>query len=85
MIVYLIVGLVKRMLYKNIQYSPKPYEPFGGDINVKVNLSNYATKSILKNTTGVDILKVPKNVDLASLKSNVDKLDIDKLKMYQLI
>ena len=45
-----------------------------------MNLSNYATKSVLKNTTGVDILKVPKNVDLASLKSNVDKLDIDKLK-----
>ena len=27
-----------------IQYFPKPYEPFGGDINVKVDLSNYATK-----------------------------------------
>ena len=23
------------------QYFPKPYEPFGGDINVKVDLSNY--------------------------------------------
>ena len=30
------------------QYFPKPYEPFGGDINVKVDLSNYATKQILK-------------------------------------
>ena len=28
------------------QYFPKPYEPFGEDINVKVNLSNYATKLI---------------------------------------
>ena len=28
------------------QYFPKPYEPFGGDINVKVDLSNYATKAI---------------------------------------
>ena len=27
------------------QYVPKPYEPFGGDIDVKVDLSNYATKS----------------------------------------
>ena len=26
------------------QYFPKPYEPFGGDINVKVDLSNYAIK-----------------------------------------
>ena len=31
-----------------IQYFPKPYEPFGGDINVKVDLSNYATKNDLK-------------------------------------
>ena len=26
------------------QYFPKPYEPFGRDINIKVDLSNYATK-----------------------------------------
>ena len=32
------------------QYSPKPYEPFDGDINVKVNLSNYATNNDLKIT-----------------------------------
>ena len=30
------------------QYFPKPYEPFDGDINVKVDLSNYATKTDLK-------------------------------------
>ena len=30
------------------QYFPKPYKPFGGDINVKVNLPNYATKVDLK-------------------------------------
>ena len=36
------------------QYYPKPYEPFGGDINAKVDLSNYATKLILKNVTHVD-------------------------------
>ena len=39
------------------QYFPKPYEPFGGDINVKVNLSNYATKADLKNATGVETPK----------------------------
>ena len=27
------------------QYFPKPYEPFGGDINIKVGLSNHATKA----------------------------------------
>ena len=30
------------------QYFPKPYEPFGGDVNVKVDLSNYATKADIK-------------------------------------
>ena len=30
------------------QYFPKPYEPLGGDINVKINLSNYATKTDIK-------------------------------------
>ena len=30
------------------QYSPKPYKPFGGDINVKVDLSSYTTKADLK-------------------------------------
>ena len=30
------------------QYFPKPYEPFGGDINVTVDLSNYAAKADIK-------------------------------------
>ena len=30
------------------QYFPKPYKPFGGDINAKVDLSNYGTKAVLK-------------------------------------
>ena len=37
-----------------IQYFPKPYEPFGADINVKVDVSSYATKSDLKNISHVD-------------------------------
>ena len=37
------------------QYFPKPYEPFGGDINVKVDLSNYAIKADIKNVSNVDI------------------------------
>ena len=36
------------------QYFPKPYEPFGGDINVKVDLSSYATKTDIKNISHVD-------------------------------
>ena len=30
------------------QYLPKPYEPFDGDINVNVDLSNYAQNDISK-------------------------------------
>ena len=49
-------------------------------MKIELNVSNYATKSDLKNATGVDTSKFAKKVDLASLKSSIDKLDIDKLK-----
>ena len=61
------------------QYFPKSYEPFGGDINVKINLSNYATKTDLKNVAHVDVSSFALKSNLASLKTKVDKLDIDKL------
>ena len=60
------------------QYFRKPYKPFRGDINVKVDLSNYATKTDLKNVSHVDVSLALKS-NLASLKTEVDKLDIDKL------
>ena len=43
-------------------------------------MSNYATKTDLKNLTGVDTSSFAKQVDLVNLKSDVDKLDIDILK-----
>ena len=61
------------------QYFPKPYEPFGGDINVKVDLSNYATKADIKNISHVDTSSFALKTNLATLKTEVDKLDIDKL------
>ena len=61
------------------QYFPKPFRSFGGNINVKVDLSNYATKTDLKNVTHVDISSFALKTSLASLKTEVDKLDIDKL------
>ena len=54
----------------------KPYEPFGGDINVSVDLSNYATKIDLKNVTNVDTSSFALKTNLATLKTEVDKLDI---------
>ena len=61
------------------QYFPKPYEPFGGDITVKVDLSNYATKADIKNISHVDTSSFALKTNLANLKTEVDKLDIDKL------
>ena len=56
------------------QYFPKTYEPFGRDINVKVHLSNYATKTDLKNISHVDASSFALKSDLTSLKTDVDKL-----------
>ena len=61
------------------QHFPKPYEPFGGDINIKVDLSNYATKTDIKNIAHVDTSSFGLKTNLASLKTEVDKLDIEKL------
>ena len=57
------------------QYFPKPYEPFGRDINVTVDSSNYATKPYIKNITRVDTSNFALKTNL---KTEVDKLDIDK-------
>ena len=55
------------------QYFPKPNEPFGGYINVKVDLSSYATKTDLKDATGIDISKIAAKSGLSSLKAVIDK------------
>ena len=57
----------------------QPYDPFSGDINVKVDLSNYATKEDIKNISHVDTSGFALKTNLGNLKTEVDKLDIDKL------
>ena len=61
------------------QYFPKLFNSFGGNINVKVDLSNYATKTDLKNVTHIDTSSFTLKTNLASLKTEVDKLNIGKL------
>ena len=51
------------------QYFLKPYEPFGGDINIKVNLSNYSTKTDFKNVSHVNVSSFALKSNLASLKT----------------
>ena len=61
------------------QYFPKPSRCLGGNIKVKVDLSNYATKTKVKNVTHTDTSSFALKTNLASLKTEFDKLDIDKL------
>ena len=61
-------------------FFPKPYKRFGKNINVKVDLSNYVTKTDIKNISHIDTSTFALKTNLANLKTEVDKLDIDKLK-----
>ena len=72
--IHLIAGLINTILCKITQYFHKPYRNFGRDINVKVNLSNYATKTNLKNAR-VDTPNFALKSNLASLKVEIDKID----------
>ena len=54
------------------EYFPEP-KSSGGRVKVELNLSNYATKAVLKNATGIDTSKFAKKLDVANLKSDVDQ------------
>ena len=61
------------------KFYPKPYKAFRGGIKVKVDLSNYSTKTDFRNVTHVDTSSFALKTNLAKLKTEVDKLDIHKL------
>ena len=62
------------------QYFPKPINShFGDSIKVKIDLSNYPTKTDIKNISHVDTSSFALKTNLANLKTEVDKLDIEKL------
>ena len=54
------------------KYHPKPYKPFGKGIKVKVDLSNYATKTDIKNILHVDTSSFALKTNLANVKTEVD-------------
>ena len=58
---------------------PNAYKPFGRNINVKVDLSVYATKADIKNISYVNTSSFALKTKLANLKTEVDQLDIDQL------
>ena len=70
---------MKKTLYKRGQYFPKSCEPFGGDIYVKVDLTNYTIKTDLKNATVINTSDLALKSNLAKLKAEVDKIYVDKL------
>ena len=89
-IINLISGLMKKELVwfyriKMSKYFPKPFKSFGRNINVKVYLSNSATKTGIKNISHVDTSSFVLKTNLANLKTEVDKLDINKLCLLLLI
>ena len=61
------------------QYFP-PYNNSSNNIEVELDLSNYATKDNVKNITHVDVSSYATKTNLVALKTEVDKIDVDKLK-----
>ena len=57
-----------------------PYQSSSNNIKVELDLTNYATKTDLKNITHTDVSSFASKTNLAALKTEVDKIDVDKLK-----
>ena len=62
-----------------MSYYP-PYKSSSNNVKVELDLTNYATKTDLKNITHVDVSSFASKTNLAALKTEVDKIDVDKLK-----
>ena len=69
----------ERVYYKMSTYYP-PYKSSSSNVKVELDLTNYATKTDLKNITPVDVSSFASKTNLAALKTEVDKIDVDKLK-----
>ena len=69
----------KKLNYKMSAYYP-PYRSSSNNVKVELDLTNYATKTDLKNITHVDVSSFACKTNLAALKTEVDKIDVDKLK-----
>ena len=76
-IIILIAGLIKKILQMSKYFSP--YRGHIPNVNVTLDLSNYATKKYLSDTTHVKTSDFALKINLASQKAEVNKLDFDKL------
>ena len=62
------------------QYFSQPFEHSGLNLEFWLDLSNYATKSDLKEATGIDTSTLELKADFVSLETKIDNLDVDRLK-----
>ena len=62
-----------------MSYYP-PHKSSSNNVKVELDLTNYATKTDLKNITHVDVSSFASKTNLAALKTEVDKIDAYKLK-----
>ena len=56
------------------------YKSSSNNVKVELDLTNYATKTDLKNITHVDVSSYASKTNVAALKTEVGKIDVDKLK-----
>ena len=73
------MSLLVAIIQKWVTFSQNYVKPFGRGIKVKLDLSNYATKTDIENISHDDTSSFALKTNLASLITEVDKLDIDKL------
>ena len=64
------------------KHFPKSFRSFGRNINVKVDLSNYATKTDIKNISHLDPSSFALTINLATLKTELDKPGINKFSHF---
>ena len=62
-----------------MSYYP-PYKSSSNNVKVELDLTNYATKTDLKNITHVDVSSFASKTNIAALKTEADKIDTGKLK-----
>ena len=56
-----------------------PYKSSSSKVKVELDLTNYATKTDLKNITHADVSSFASKTNLAALKTEADKIDANKL------
>ena len=57
-----------------------PYKSTCNNVKVELDLTNYASKTGLKNIIHVDVSSFASKTNLAEIKTEVDEIDVDKLK-----